>query len=239
MPIAKRIKRYFFRGLAVLLPTILTIWVFVWGYQFIQKNISIHVNRGIIRIIMFVQGENGPTKEVLDEVWLHGPGAIAGFVIALLAVCIIGALLASVVGKSLWKMIETFIMSTPFLKQVYPYIKQVTDFLFTQDEREKISFSRVVAVEYPRKGIWAIGLVTGEGLKKVIEKQEKEFLTVFIPSSPTPLTGFTYVVQKDSTVDLDMTIDEAFRFVASGGVITPQNQNYKTWEKAKVDVKKK
>ncbi|MCJ7692947.1 MAG: DUF502 domain-containing protein [Sedimentisphaerales bacterium] len=239
MPIAKKIKNYFLRGLAVLLPTILTIWVFVWGYQFIQKNISIHVNRGIVRLIMFVQSESGPTKEVLDEVWLHGPGAIAGFVIALLAVCIIGALLASVVGKTLWKMIETFIMNTPFLKQVYPYIKQVTDFLFTQNGSEKLSFSKVVAVEYPKKDVWSVGLVTGEGLKKVVEKQEKEFLTVFIPSSPTPLTGFTIIAQKDSTIDLDMTIDEAFRFVASGGVITPQNRNYKTWEKTKVDVKKK
>ncbi len=91
MPIAKRIKNYFLRGLAILLPTILTIWVFVWGYQFIQKNISIHVNRGIVRLIMFVQGENGSTKEVLDEVWLHGTGAITGFVIALLAVCVVGA----------------------------------------------------------------------------------------------------------------------------------------------------
>jgi uncharacterized membrane protein len=221
MPIAKRFKSYFLRGLAVLLPTILTIWIFIWGYGFIQGNISIHINRGLVRLIMLLQGEGDVSKEVLDEIWVNGPGSIAGFIVALIAVCIVGAMLASVVGKTLWRMIEKFIMSTPFLKQVYPHIKQVTDFLFTQDGQEKPSFSRVVAAEYPKEGIWSVGMVTGSGLEKVENNMEKKFLTVFIPNSPSPITGFTIIIPKERTIDLDMTIEEAFRFVASGGVIAP------------------
>ena len=111
-------------------------------------------------------------------------------------------------------------LSTPLLRRVYPYIKQVTDFLLT-DERQKNLISRVVAVEYPRKGIWSVGFVTGSGLPKVVNHVKREFVTVIIPTSPTPFTGFVITVPKKQTIDLDLTIEEAFRFIVSGGVITP------------------
>jgi uncharacterized membrane protein len=166
------------------------------------------------------------TKQTWTKYWVDGWGSIAGFLIALIAVCIVGALFASVVGRTLWRMVEKFIMNTPVLSKVYPYVKQITDFLFAQEEREKQPFSRVVAVEYPRKGIWSLGLVTGSGLTKVVDNVRREFLTVLIPTSPTPFTGFVIMVPKKQTLDLDMTIEEAFRFTVSGGVITPgQKQN--------------
>jgi len=224
---AGRLKSYFLRGLAVLLPTILTIGIFVWGYQFIQDNISIHINRGLVRLTIFSQGldwdseESEQAKKTWKKYWVDGWGSIAGFLIALIVVCVVGALLASVVGRSLWRMVEKFIMNTPVLSKVYPYVKQVTDFLFAQEEQEKLPFSRVVAVEYPRKGIWSLGLVTGSGLTKVVDNVRKEFLTILIPTSPTPFTGFVIMVPKKQTMDMDMTIEEAFRFTVSGGVITP------------------
>jgi len=221
MSITGRFKSYFLRGLAVLLPTIVTIWIFIWGYKFIQDNISIHINRGLVQLIMFIQGEGGIGKNELNAILVEGPGSIVGFLVALIAVCIVGALLASVVGRTLWRMIEKFIMNTPFLRQVYPYIKQVTDFVFTMDA-QKSMFSRVVAVEYPRNGIWSLGMVTGTGLKKVAQNVEKEFLTILIPTSPTPFTGFVIMVPKEQTIELDMTIEEALRFTISAGVIAPQ-----------------
>ena len=236
---AGHLKSYFFRGLAVLLPTILTIGIFVWGYQFIQVNISVHINRGLVRLHLFSLGlEWNPEgseeekeswaeqKQIWTKYWVDGWGSIAGFLIALIVVCVVGALLASVVGRSLWRMVEKFIMNTPVLSKVYPYVKQITDFLFAQEEQEKLPFSRVVAVEYPRKGIWSLGLVTGSGLTKVVDNVRKEFLTILIPTSPTPFTGFVIMVPKKQTMDMDMTIEEAFRFTVSGGVITPdQKQN--------------
>jgi len=224
MPITGRFKSYFLRGLAVLLPTVVTIWIFFWAYKFIQENISVFINRGIVWLVMFLQGDQQYlTEEDMVKFWVKGWGSIAGFLIALVVVCIVGALLASVVGRTLWRMIEKFIMNTPVLRQVYPYVKQVTDFLLTQEEQKKL-FSRVVAVEYPRKGAWSMGLVTGSGLKKVADNVKKEFLTILIPTSPTPFTGFVIMVPKEQTIDLDMTIEEAIRFAVSAGVIAPKSK---------------
>jgi uncharacterized membrane protein len=163
-------------------------------------------------------------KGNLAKTWVDGPGSIAGFVMALVAVCVLGALLASYVGRSLWRTVEKFIMNTPFLRKVFPYVKQVTDFLLTSEDQKKL-FSRVVAVEYPRKGIWSVGFVTGSGLQEVVNTVRREFLTVIIPTSPTPFTGFVITVPKKQTIDLDMTIEEAFRFIVSGGVITPGSEH--------------
>jgi uncharacterized membrane protein len=222
MRATRHFRSYFLRGLAVLLPTIVTIWIFFWGYKFIQENISVYVNRGIVRLVMFLQGEQQYlTKEDMVKFWVDGWGSIAGFLIALVGVCVLGVVLTSVVGKALWRMIEKFIMNTPFLRQVYPYVKQITDFLLKPGEQEKL-FSRVVLVEYPRKGLWSIGMVTGSGIKKIVDKEEKEFLTVFIATTPSPITGFVILVPKDEVIDAGMTIEDALRFIVSGGVISPQ-----------------
>lgn len=224
MGVTRRFKSYFLRGLAVLLPTILTLWIFIGLYRFIQDNISIHINRGLVRLIMFVQSEGGISKEELIDIFVEGTaGSTVGFLLAVVAVFLVGALLASVVGRAVWHFIEEFITNTPFLRRVYPYVKQVTDFVLTPEEQEKM-FSRVVALEYPRKGIWSIGLVTGSGLRKVSENVEKEFLTVLIPNSPTPVTGYVIMVPKEQTILLDMTIEEAFRFTISAGVVAPDTQ---------------
>ena len=261
MSLARRFKSYFLHGLAVLLPSILTIWLFVWAYTFVQEKISIYINRGLVHIIALVGHEGVDISEqqvkayllnvkpelsdnekeleihlrrpeiwrrarieqlekTLAKTWIDGPASIAGFLIALVAVCVLGALLASYVGRHLWHITETFILNIPLLRKVFPYIKQLTDFLLTPDEQKKM-FSRVVAVEYPRKGIWSLGFVTGSGFEKVVNLIRREFLTVFIPTSPTPLTGFVITIPKKHAIDLDMTIEEAFRFVVSGGVIAP------------------
>jgi len=265
MSVTRRFKGYFLHGLAVLLPSILTIWLFVWGYTFIQEKISVHINRGLVHIIALVANERveisekevrayllntkpelsdnegelqihlkrpdiqrkariEQLKKTLAKTWIDGHGSITGFIVAVVGVCILGALMASYVGRSLLRTIEKFIMNTPILRNVFPYVKQVTDFLLTNEEQKKL-FSRVVAVEYPRKGIWSVGLVTGSGLEKVVRSVKREFLTVLIPTSPTPFTGFVITVQKKQTIDLDMTIEEALRFIVSGGVITPGSEH--------------
>jgi len=222
MPVTGRFKGYFLRGLAVLLPAVLTIWIFVVAYTFIQTNISVHINRGLVSLIVRFQGENGISKEALTDILVKGKiGSLVGFIIALMVVCLVGAILASVFGRALWRMIEGFILNAPGLRRIYPYVKQVTDFLLSPEQQRKLSFSRVVAVEYPRKGIWSLGMVTGSGLKKVTENVKKEFLTVLVPTAPAPFTGFIIMVPRKNAIDLNMTIEEAFRFVMSGGVITP------------------
>jgi len=219
--VSGRFKTYFLRGLAVLLPTVLTIGIFIWGYTFIEKSISRHIAAGLRFLIGLIPGDF--VDQYLDPEWYGRVLSIAGFLVALFLVFVVGALLASVVGKTLWRIVEKFIMNTPVLRQVYPYVKQITDFLLTRKE-QKTLFSRVVAVEYPRKGIWSMGFVTGSGLEKVVDSVKKEFLTVLIPTSPTPFTGFVIMVPKKQTIELDMTIEEALRFTVSGGVIMPNGQ---------------
>jgi uncharacterized membrane protein len=174
-------------------------------------------------MIMFLKGQDWSDisiRQQWNNFWINGWGSITGFILALILVCVVGALLASVVGKSLWKIVERLIMNAPFLKRVYPYIKQVTDFLLTRPEKQKL-FSRVVAVEYPRNGIWSLGLVTGDGIEKVKNKTGRELLNILIPTSPTPFTGFVIMVPKDEVIELDITIEQALRFIVSAGVIQP------------------
>ena len=251
----KNFRTYFFRGLAALLPTILTVWIFVQCYTFIQDRISIHINKGLVRVVVLntdwyppvtdeqkrayavtenpeLQGDPvalagriddddiimGTRVQIAEKYWVYGPGQFTGFVIAIIGVCFIGAFLASVVGRTLWHLFEKAFVNLPLVRQVYPYIKQITDFLLT---KKKLSFNQVVALEYPRKGVWSIALVTGTGLKRIVNSSDKEFLTVFVPTSPTPFTGYVIMTPKEDTIELDMTIEEALRFTISGGVITP------------------
>lgn len=220
----ERFRTYFVRGMAVLLPTFLTIGLLVWGFGWIMENISGPVAEQLKRLLTWIAGE-GFVKQRLDEQWMDFALNVAAFLIALSVVFVVGAMLANVVGKTLWHMVEKFIMNTPILKQIYPYVKQVTDFFLTRKEQKKL-FSHVVAVEYPRKGIWSMGFVTGTGIEKVTETVKKELLTVLIPTSPTPFTGFVIMVAKKQTIELDMTIEEALRFTVSGGVITPRVSNF-------------
>jgi uncharacterized membrane protein len=198
------------------LPTVLTIGIFVWAFSFLNDKISVHIKGWLEKLILWAGG----SKEELGKLWVEGALTAAGFLLALLGVCIVGALLASVVGKTLWRMIEKFIMNTPVLRGIYPYVKQVTDFLLTQEDQAQL-FKRVVAIEYPRKGIWSIGFVTGSGMERVSDSIREEMVTVLIPTSPTPLTGFVVMVPKKKTIDVGMTVEEAFRFIVTGGVVAP------------------
>jgi uncharacterized membrane protein len=251
-----KFKTYFLRGLATLLPTILTVWIFVQLYLFIQQNISAHINRGLVRVLVYSSPHypfisqddllvyvknNFPAadnQQMLDEkindpqiklaarieeaekFWVHGKGQITGFVIAFLIVVFVGAFLASVIGRAIWRMFEHMMIKTPLLRNIYPYIKQVTDFFLAS---KKISFSKVVAIEFPRKGIWSVGMVTGSGLKQLYERGGTELLTVFVPTAPSPITGFVLIVPKSEVVELDISIEEILRFIISGGVIEPGN----------------
>ncbi len=218
MSVSRRLRNYFLRGLAVLLPAILTIWIFVLGFNLIQNNLGSHLRDGLNWLMLKMTGSK--FVDNLDERWWNVSMSAASFLVVVLIICLAGALLASVVGRSIWRMVENFIMNTPLLRRVYPYVKQITDFVLTQEE-QKSMFSRVVAVEYPRKGIWSIGFVTGSGIKKVVDNVKREFLTVLIPTSPTPFTGFVIMVPKKQTIELDMTVEEALRFTVSAGVIAP------------------
>ena len=208
-------RRFFVRGLATALPTLLTVGIIVYVFNFINDKIGEPINAFLIKVVgPFVDTVNGQPLEDFWNDYLYW----VGFVVAVIGVYLIGRLVASFLGRSIWKVLEAALFRTPVVKQIYPNVKQVTDFLLSARPFE---FSRVVAVEYPRKGVWSLGLVTGSGLAEIKRSAGANMLTVFIPSSPTPVTGYTITVHRDEVIDLPMSIDEALRFTVIGGVVVP------------------
>jgi uncharacterized membrane protein len=150
--------------------------------------------------------------------WIVIPTFLLVFIAALY---LLGRLLAAGVGRLMWASFERVIHRLPLIRNVYSSVKQVTDFVFSE---QAIEFNRVIAVEYPRKGIWSIGFVTGESMLDIRSAANEPVLSVLMPTSPMPMTGFTITVRKSETIDLDLTIDQAIQFVVSCGVVIPTHQ---------------
>ncbi len=134
---------------------------------------------------------------------------------------LLGRFLAAGVGRIFVTAIEGLINRLPVVRNVYSSVKQVTDFIFSERD---IEFNRVVAVQYPRRGIWSVGFVTGESMLDIRSAANEPVLSVLMPTSPMPATGFTVTVRKSETIDLDITIDQAIQFVVSCGVVVPMQQ---------------
>lgn len=146
---------------------------------------------------------------------------ILGFLIAIILVYFTGFFLASFIGRTSWRATEGLLRRIPLIRAVYSNVKQVTDFLLSE---RTLEFSGVVAVQYPRKGVWSVGLRTGGPMDTLQERVTERLVTVFVPSSPTPFTGYTIMVSVEDVIDLNMTIDDALRFTISGGVIKPGHE---------------
>jgi uncharacterized membrane protein len=266
-------KRFFVRGLAVLLPSILTLWLVVKAYQFVDSTIADPINRGV-RVAMnnaapyweplrtwfnpdseqlteaklalgAVQLSDGtlavpdrvklPTDEALTAqlraenilAWWsrHWYMNLIGLIVAIVSVYVAGRLLGGYIGRKVYGRLERLITTLPVFKQVYPYVKQVVDFLFGDDKAMK--FSRVVMVQYPRHGVWAMAFQTGPSFK-TLDKHVPEGVSVFIPSSPTPFTGYAVIVRQDEVIEVPIGVEEALRYIVSGGVlVTDQLSNRK------------
>ena len=138
-----------------------------------------------------------------------------------LALYVLGKFIAAGIGRMIWNSIEQLIARLPIISNVYSSVKQVTDFAFNDSE---IQFTRVVAVQYPRKGVWSMGFVTGEGMLDVRRSADEPIVSVLMPTSPMPATGFTIMVPKSETIDLNISMDQAIQFCVSCGVVIPTPQ---------------
>ncbi len=224
-------RRFFVRGLAVVLPPLLTIVILVWIFRWVNNYIAQYTNiaaqwvvvqyLAIMEKVPFSLAGKNELWDATKALWEQYHLWWIGFILAFAGIYVLGKFMASFLGRGTWRIIERTFFSLPGIKAIYPYVKQVTDFLLSE---QRVEFSRVVAVEYPRKGLWSIGLVTGPGMRKLRSAANSDLLTIFIPSSPTPVTGYTITVKKDEVIDLPITIEEALKFTVSGGVIMPINQ---------------
>jgi len=270
-------RRAVFRGLAIVMPPLLTIALFIWAWSLIERYvlgpvegvaeaIILESSTEVLTDIPFPEkiaarepgqppqddprisrDEQGHVtsfsydrrvyKESSDGKWVGRypeeyvrenylqrwrvlPPFLAGFILVLY---LLGKFVAAGVGRMFVASFDHLMRRLPVISNVYSSVKQVTDFVLTERE---IEFNRVVAVQYPRKGIWSVGFVTGESMSDIRSSANEPVLSVLMPTSPMPVTGFTITVLKSEAIDLNITIDQAIQFVVSCGVVVPSQQQY-------------
>ena len=284
-------KNFFVRGLVVLLPTVLTIFIFATVVQFVNTYLTKPINATILtaldsnalgwqalslmdvdpRATTFLDLEGLPTslqdrigagrelgtidspealaavEDYRDEryTFIRDFGSLAidratlrdsipvpkwvGLVIAAIIVLFLGYLASGFLGRSLITGFDKALTRIPLVRSVYPYTKQLVDFFLSDNELE---FDTVVAAPYPSEGVWAIGFVTGGGLKTVHEELDGTYLSVFIPTSPMPMTGFTVFLPAEKLIPLDISVDEALRVTVSAGVLVPESERVTDFDDA-------
>ncbi len=175
-----------------------------------------------------------PTGDAIYRVYIDltylRPYYVVPFFLAVfvLLLYLLGKFMAAGMGRVFWNLFERGVHRLPLVRSVYSSVKQVTDFLFSETN---IQYTRVVAVEYPRHGIWSLGFVTGESLPDIRAVANEPVVSVLICTSPAPMTGFTVTVRKSEIIDLNITIDQALQFVISCGVVAPPQQLLELAEK--------
>ena len=139
-------------------------------------------------------------------------------VIAIILITLIGGLSLTFIGKRMLSIFDNILKKIPILRTIYSAIGQMSETFTKSDNKEK---KNVVLVEYPRKGSWAVGFVTQENKGDITEKLQKKLVNVFIPTTPNPTSGFLLMFPKDEVIYLDLTFEEASKFIVSAGTSNP------------------
>ncbi len=188
------LKRYFLAGVLVVVPIILTYMVIKFLFEFID---------GLLRPLI---------THLLGYYW-----AGLGLILTILLILLAGVLTKNFMGAALHKLVDTVLARLPFISPIYSGAKQLLEAVTIPS---KGSFKEVVLVEYPRKGVYAVGLVTRR-VEILAEGKLRPFVTVLIASTPTPFSGMAILYPENETIAVDMTVEEALKFLVSGGVVSP------------------
>ena len=144
-----------------------------------------------------------------------------GIVVSALFIFITGFLITNFAGRRLVAWGESWLERIPLVRSIYSALKQVTETVLSPDKK---SFRQVVLIEYPRKGIWIIGFQTSNSPEEFNQLSGEKLLTIFIPTTPNPTSGFIIMVPEKDTIKLDMDVEDALKMVISLGVVTPQHK---------------
>lgn len=196
--IISRLRIYFFAGIVVLVPLGFIVYLTIFLISISSKLIPEEIN---------------PNNYL--------PFSIPGLeiVLSILFITIIGGLSLSFIGRKILKIFNELLKKVPILRTIYSAIGQMTK-AFTQKRGKRGS---VVLVEYPRKGSWAVGFATKENKGEIRRKVDRDLINVFIPTTPNPTSGFLLMFPKDEVVYLDMSFEEASKFIVSAGTSNPKN----------------
>ena len=197
--IGRKLRNYFIAGVVVLIPIGITVYI-----TLLIVNISSKL----------IPSELNPNNYL--------PFSIPGLeiIIAIVTITIIGGISVSFIGKRLLSLVNDVFKRIPVLRTIYSAIGQMTE-TFTKDRKKNKS---VVLVEYPRKGSWAVGFVTQDNKGEIKSKVKKELVNVFVPTTPNPTSGFLLMFPKDEVINLDMSFEEASKFIVSAGTSNPEEK---------------
>lgn len=197
----RRLKKYFFSGLAVFLPLILTIYISIWALNFAESLFGKYLR------VFFIEHY---------DFYFWG----FGIIVLLLVIFACGFLITNYFGRVAHRMAENLLLNVPLIKNIYPAFKEIAQFLF-REEGAASNPQQVVMVEWPRKGVWSIGFMTNVSPAEVKAKSGRDLVNVLIPTVPNPLTGFVLMFPREEVTILAMTIEEAVKIIVSGGVVIP------------------
>ena len=201
----KKIKGYFITGLLVLFPFVLTTFIITWLFTKIDS-----ILKGVIS--RFLEGIG----------LLTFPGV--GFISVIFLIILVGVVARNYFGKKILALGDTIVTQIPLINRIYLAIQQISK-AFLSEKREV--FKKAVLIEYPRKGIYSIVFFTQDTKGEIQEKLPKDVVSVFLPTTPNPTSGFLLFVPKSDIINLSMSIEEALKLVISGGAIIPQKSIYK------------
>ncbi len=196
----KRIfKKYFLAGIAVLMPLVITFvilkFLIVWTDE----------------LVLSLLPERAWPSELLG---VDIPGF--GFIVTIILILLIGMLTRHFIGRKLVRLGDRIISKIPLGAGIYNATKQFMNTFISDKDQQ---FKSVVVVEYPRKGSWVMGFVTKHPGKHILDVDDREWVTIFIPTTPNPTSGFLIMVPQEETRALDMSTDEAFKFIISAGYL--------------------
>ncbi|MBT3599953.1 MAG: DUF502 domain-containing protein [Candidatus Pelagibacter sp.] len=196
--LALKLRNYFITGIVVLIPI----------------GFTLYLSRFLINIsTKLVPAGLNPNNYI--------PYAIPGIEILLtiIFITIVGGLSLSFLGKKILQIVDNLFKRIPILRTIYSAIVQLTDSFRNQEGSKK----SVVLVEYPRKGSWAVGFATKENKGELKDKTNKELINVFVPTTPNPTSGFLLMFPKEDVIYLDMSFEEASKFIVSAGTSNPKS----------------
>lgn len=200
----KDVRRRMITGLLLILPVYVTFFVVKFLFGFIGGTLS-----PVITKTLQLFGVALP-KTSLDEFII----TFLGLILTFISLYFIGIFAANFVGKSIISYFENLLTKTPIIKNIYSSVKQI---IHAVSLPGKQAFKRVVLIDFPREGIKSIGFVTGA----TKHNNDKKLISVFIPTTPNPTTGFLVFTSEDAVIDTNLTVEEAFKTLFSGGVLTP------------------
>ena len=190
-----RLRGYFFSGFLILAPLAITFWVTAWFIQMVDQQIL-------------------PSRLISDSI----PGV--GIVVTLAVITFAGWATSGLVGRVIQRRSEDLVARIPIIRSIYGGTKQIFEAVLAKRSH---AFRQVAIFEYPRKGVWSIGFLTGTTAGEVQQRTSTETVNVFVPTTPNPTSGFLLFVPRADLILLDMTVEEGIKMVVSGGIVTPEH----------------